>query len=73
MYRLIKITIMPIYCQHRDYPKGPKCFTKIRRIKRKSWRKGYHECPKGHHDWYGGGIKKTIKKRILNNARRRNN
>jgi hypothetical protein len=51
--RWITITVPPKHCDN--------CGTKIRHVRRTSWRNGYMYCPKGCLNWYGKGVKKDIR------------
>lgn len=54
---MIPVTVMSNICKQ--------CGVRLRRIKKKSWRKGYHECPRGHMNWYRT-IQKMVRKRWIN-------
>lgn len=51
----LRIRVPPKFCQD--------CGNKIRRVRRKSWRKGYLHCPNQCEDWYGDGVKKEVRRR----------
>ncbi len=62
MVQAITVIVAPKVCQF-ELRTEVKCGARLKRIRGRSWRKGYTFCPVGHHNWYGEGMKKRVWKR----------